>query len=137
MRPSSLLSSFQRSGRRARKRGDSGSAAINAKPSTMAKAPPMKNDARQPYSGNTWPEKKPANMPPSGTHTMVAVTASVRRRAGVNSAVMVVELGSAPPMPSPATKRSTATVSASGASPIAQVAVPNTNTLTITAMRRP
>ncbi|MNW02639.1 hypothetical protein D3C71_1984550 [compost metagenome] len=50
---------------------------------------------------------------------------------------MVVELGSAPPMPRPATKRNTATVSASGASPIAHVAVPNTKTLTITAMRRP
>ncbi|MNU01709.1 hypothetical protein D3C72_2451930 [compost metagenome] len=76
-------------------------------------------------------------MPPSGTHTMVAVTASVRRHAGVNSAVIVVELGSAPPMPRPAMKRNTATLSASGASPIAQVAVPNTKTLTITAMRRP
>ncbi|MCY1534124.1 hypothetical protein D9M68_694830 [compost metagenome] len=97
----------------------------------------MKNSVRHPYSGSTCEANSPASMPPSGTQTMVAVTARVRRRAGVNSAVMVVALGNAPPMPSPATKRSSATVSASGARPMAQVAAPNTKTLAMTASRRP
>lgn len=76
-------------------------------------------------------------MPPSGTQTIVAVTIIVRRRAGVYSAVIVVAVGNAPPMPRPATKRSAAIVSTLCASPIAQVAAPNRNTLPSTAPRRP
>ncbi len=103
----------------------------------MGRLPPIKNSVRQPYSGSTWEANSPASIPPRGTQTMVAVTARVRRRAGVNSAVMVVALGKAPPMPNPAIKRSAATVRASGARPMAQVAVPNRITLAMTAMRRP
>lgn len=66
-----------------------------------------------------------------------AVTASVRRRAGVNSAVMVVALGSAPPIPSPAKKRRIAMVVTSGDSAIELVAKPNTSTLPMMAQRRP
>ena len=76
-------------------------------------------------------------MPPSGTQTIVAVTARVRSRAGVNSAVTVVELGSAPPMPRPATKRSMAIPATSCARPMQLVATPNTKRLTMTAQRRP
>lgn len=137
MRPSSRPSSFQRPGRRARKRGDSGNATSNRKPSASGSAPPRKNSMRQPYKGRMWAENRPASIPPRGTQTMVAVTATVRRRAGVNSAVMVVALGKAPPIPSPATKRSSATVSASGARPMAQVAEPNRKTLATTAVRLP
>ena len=68
---------------------------------------------------------------------MVAVTARVRRRAGVNSAVIVEALGSAPPMPRPARKRSAAIAVTSGAKPIAIVAAPNRNTLAISTSRRP
>src|SRR5450830_1640950 len=105
--------------------------------STSGNAPPMKNKPRQPYSGITAPANRPANMPPSGTQTMVAVTATVRCLAGVNSAVMVVELGNAPPMPKPAIRRRMAMVSTSGARPMAQVAAPKISTLPMMAQRRP
>jgi hypothetical protein len=76
-------------------------------------------------------------MPPSGTHTMVAVMASVRRRAGVNSAAMVDELGNAPPIPSPARNRNAAMLARFSDKPMQLVARPNSSTLPMIAGRRP
>ena len=76
-------------------------------------------------------------MPPSGTHTMVAVIASVRRLAGVNSAEIVDALGSAPPIPSPARNRNAAMLARFSENPMQLVAMPNRSTLPMIAGRRP
>jgi len=68
---------------------------------------------------------------------MRAVSADQNVLMLANPAVMVVALGSAPPIPRPAMKRNKATVRASGAKPIAQVAEPKRKTLAMTAIRRP
>ena len=68
---------------------------------------------------------------------MVSETAKVRARAGVYSAVMVDEHGSAPPIPMPAIKRSTVSVRRLGVKPMATVVAPNTNTLAASTRRRP
>ena len=68
---------------------------------------------------------------------MEMVTAMVRERAGAYSAVMVEQLGSAPPMPRPATKRRMMMLCTSGAKPMATVAAPNSSTLKASTRRRP
>jgi hypothetical protein len=54
MRPAPRSSS-QRSRRRTRKRGDSGSSPNSTTPRTAGSAPPAKNSTRHPNSGNMYP----------------------------------------------------------------------------------
>ena len=68
---------------------------------------------------------------------MAVVTAIVRNRKGINSAVKVVAAGSAAPIPKPAKKRIIAMVVTSGAKPIRKVAEPKMKILPISTGLRP
>lgn len=65
-------------------------------------APATTNRARHPNSGSIRIARRPAIAAPSGTHTIVKVTANARCRLGTNSAASAAALGKAPPRPSPA-----------------------------------
>ena len=80
-------------------------------------SPPAMNRLRQPMSGSTWIPSTPASVAPSGTQTMVMVTATGRRRAGTYSAASVAAFGIAPPRPMPARNRRPPSSPASGRTP--------------------
>ena len=64
--------------------------------------PPSTNSVRHPTTGSMRMPSKPANVPPSGTHTIVSVTANGRCRRGTYSAASAAAFGIAPPRPRPA-----------------------------------
>lgn len=68
---------------------------------------------------------------------MVPVIANVRRFAGVSSAEIVVQVGSAPPIPKPARNRNKAMLARFSENPIQLVATPNSSTLPMIATLRP
>jgi hypothetical protein len=79
----------------------------------------------------------PASAPPSGIETIVSVTASGRLRAGTYSEASVAALGMAPPRPTPARNRMTASASIEFTNASAAVKAPNVRTLPSSAGRLP
>ena len=99
--------------------------------------PPATNNPRQLVAESHWLPRIPASIAPSGTQTMVAVTAIGRCARGTNSAASVAALGMAPPSPIPARNRSAASVEMSSTAAMASVIAPNTAMLASSARRRP
>ena len=79
----------------------------------------------------------PASVAPSGTHTIVTVTASGRCRSGTYSPESAAALGMAPPRPSPARKRRAPSAATPSAAATAMVITPKTNRHPSSAVRRP
>ena len=109
----------------------------NTRPITSARMPPMMKSARHPLVGMTSAASSPASAPPSGMHTIVAVTAKARRRIGTYSAASVAAFGMAPPSPIPARSRSTLRASIDPTSAIMHVSAPNRATQPMSVGRRP
>ena len=99
--------------------------------------PPTRKSGRQPYRGRISAPSTPASVPPSGMQTMVSVTANGRCRRGTYSDDSAAAFGIAPPSPSPAKKRSTASVATLSAKDTRTVSTPNDTTLPSSAARRP
>ena len=76
MRRSVAISSGRRCGSRARKRGDSGSSHGSTSAAANGSAPPAKKSPRHPIAGSAGIAASPASVAPSGTQTIVTVTAS-------------------------------------------------------------
>ena len=81
---------------------------------------------RHPTRGNSRIPRRPAIVAPSGTHTIVTVTAIGRWRSGTNSATSAAALGIAPPRPMPASRRSQPSWAGAVAVTAASVIAPNT-----------
>ena len=79
----------------------------------------------------------PAMVAPSGTHTMVSVTAIGRYRRGTYSAANVVAFGIAPPRPAPASSRRNVRCIGLVAAAPAAVITPKISMLVSRAVRRP
>ena len=75
---------------------------------TTGGRPPARKSARQPNAGSAGIAISPASVPPSGTQTIVTVTASGRCRAGTYSAASAAAFGIAPPSPRPVRNRNVA-----------------------------
>lgn len=120
-----------------RKRTDSGTKIAMITHSTRGMAPATANRVRHPYTGNRSAAIRPPSTPPSGTHTMVEVTAKLRLRAGVYSATSAAALGRAPPSPNPANNRSAPSCAIDPTTAIKAVARAKTRTLESNAVFRP
>ena len=114
-----------------------GAGRSSASAASTGTAPPITNIARQPISGSTRMPNNPAIVAPSGTQTIVSVTAICRCRRGTYSAARAAAFGIAPPRPAPASSRSTARCIGLAAAATAAVIRPKSNMLPSSAVRRP
>ncbi len=122
---------------RARKPGDSGSSITSTAAITKGSAPLPQNSQRQPSAGRIAAAARPPIMPPIETHTTPNVTARLRQRGVVNSAIIAAAVPGTPPSPTPAKVFSAASSHTLVANPVANVATPNTATPSSSAARRP
>ena len=87
--------------------------------------PPIWKMIGQPCVGTKVAATKPGMAPPSGTQPTAMMASVARRWRGADSALIATTLGMTPPMPSPASKRSTNICCRSLANAAASVKTPN------------
>ena len=97
-----------------------------------------RTELRQPSDGRSGIATSPASVPPSGTQTIVTVTAMGRWRSGTYSAASAAAFGIAPPSPNPSEQAQHRQRPASTAAvETASVATPKIAMLPSSAVRRP
>ena len=111
---------------------------INAmNPMQHATMPPTRNNDCQPYLGRRKEEKSPAHVAPIATPACILVASVARLLVGAYSDAKASALGTAPPRPSPAIKRSNTSCGTVWINAIDKVKIPNVKAETSSICLRP